>query len=229
MYQYSIGLAAFDFVPVVLSGIGLYFVSATATLWGARWQNLARVAAVLVLTGGLSKASWKLIVATQQIDVSWMNSALFFCLAPGMLMLATVVWAASGNRGSGTRRLTILLPAIVITGAIVISLIWPNQRYHTYYLLLFTTLGNLALVGQLIAKAWQLKQLKLSVMFFCNILAVFVLAGLARIPEQTEPLQWIEELINTVGQGAFAYAAYSLYSTLKSTLQEKPNHGITTK
>ena len=228
MYQYSLGLAAFDFVPIVLSGIGLYFVTACATLWSANWQNLARLGAVLVLAGGISKASWKLIIASQQIDISWMNSALFFCLAPGMFILATTVWGASNNKNSRAKKITILIPATFLIGAAVIAAKWPEQRYSTYYLLLLTTAGNLALAFQLIIKAWNLRRFSASVLLFCNILAVFIMAGLARLPDQSEGLQWIEELLNAASQGAFAFATYILYTALKAHSPEKAKHEIAT-
>lgn len=229
MYEYSLALAVFDYVPIVLSAIGLYFVAATATLWCERWQRLAQLGAVLILCGGISKATWKLIVATAQIDISWMNSALFSCLAPGMLILAATVWGASGGKGATARQLTLAIPTTLIVGAMIIAFIWPGLRYHTFYLLILTTIGNLALATQLIIKSWQLERISASVMFFCNILAAFTLAGLARIPAQTEALQWLEECINAFSQAAFAYAAYTLYSAVNMALSENTNHDITTK
>jgi hypothetical protein len=229
MYQYSIGLAVFDFVPIVLSGMGLYFVSTTATLWGARWQQLARLGAILILCGGISKASWKLIVATFQTDISWMNSALFFCLAPGMLILAATVWGASNNKGQTARHITLIVPGLLVIAALAITASWPEKRYGTFYLLALTTLGNVALALQLIIKSWNARRLSASVMFFCNILAVFTMAGLARLPDQSEALQWIEELINTASQGAFAYAAYTLYSAIKVSSPETVDNDIATK
>jgi hypothetical protein len=47
-------------------------------------------------------------------------------------------------------------------------------------------------------------------LFLANIVIVFVLSGLARIPDQSIPLQWTEQLLNTFAQGAFAYAAWKL-------------------
>ncbi|WP_320837192.1 hypothetical protein [Zhongshania sp.] len=229
MYQYSVGLAAFDYVPIVLSGVGLYFVAATATAWSGRWQQLARLGAVLIICGGISKASWKLIVATAQIDISWMNTALFFCLAPGMLILAGAVWGASRNKGVGARLLTLAAPATLIFGAALIALNWPQQRYHTALLLMLTTIGNVALAGQLIVKSWHLKRPSASILFFCNIIAVFALAGLARIPAQTEPLQWLEEFINAFSQAAFAYAAYILYTAVNKKSLENNHYDINTK
>jgi hypothetical protein len=229
MYQYSVSLAVFDFVPIALSGVGLYFVSKTATLWGAHWQQLARFGAILIICGGLSKASWKLIVATLQIDISWMNSGLFFCLAPGMLILATAVWGAINNKGQTARRMTIAIPSLLVIAALAISLTWPEKRYSTFYLLLLTTLGNLALAYQLIVKSWEAKRLSASVMFFCNILAVFTMAGLARLPDQSEPLQWIAEMVNTASQGAFAYAAYILFTAIKASSPETVRNEKATK
>ncbi|MBK9781825.1 MAG: hypothetical protein IPP55_17560 [Anaerolineales bacterium] len=53
-------------------------------------------------------------------------------------------------------------------------------------------------------------------LFLANIVIVFVLSGLARIPEQSIPLQWTEQLLNTFGQGAFAYAAWKLAGVISS-------------
>ncbi|CAA0081981.1 Uncharacterised protein [Zhongshania aliphaticivorans] len=229
MYDYSIGLAAFDFVPIALSGIGLYFLSKTATLWNPQWRGLAQFGALLILAGAISKASWKLIVATQKIDISWMNDALFFCLAPGMIILASAIWGASNNKGANAKRITLVTSGLLVIAALAIALIWPEQRYSTFYLLALTTLGNLALASQLIVKSWKLKRLNASVMFLCNILAVFVMAGLARVPNQTEGLQWIAELTNTFSQAAISWASYLLYSTIKASSSENTSHDIASK
>jgi len=64
----------------------------------------------------------------------------------------------------------------------------------------------------------QANQQKLKVaawLFAFNLIAIFSLSGMARIPEQTITLQWIEEVINVFGQGAFAFAAWQLGRSVK--------------
>jgi hypothetical protein len=51
----------------------------------------------------------------------------------------------------------------------------------------------------------------MAALFIINLVGVFLLNGLARMPEQTIALQWIEESINTVSWLAFAVAAYKIY------------------
>ncbi len=214
MYQYSVSLAVFDYVPIALSAAGLAFIIATITHWSAQWRSIAALGAGLVISGGLLKASWKLLVASQQLDISWMNSALFFCLAPGMLILASSLWGASRGWPLTTQRPLIIIVSILIGVAFAVAARWPEQRYSMFYLLTLTTAGNLALVTQLIQHSLRHQQRLAALLFTCNFMAAFILVGLARIPDQSESLQWIEEIVNTLSQGAFAYAAFALHRAL---------------
>lgn len=220
MYQYSVSLAVFDYLPIALSALGFVFVIATTGHWSQQWRPIAAFGAALVITGGLSKASWKLLVASQQIDVTWMNSALFFCLAPGMLILAGAVYGATNGQSRIKPSRLIIAVSILIGIAFAVAATWPEQRYSMFYLLALTTAGNLALATQLIQKSLRHQQRTAALLFTCNFIAAFILVGLARIPDQTEALQWIEESVNTLSQGAFAYAAFALHRAITTNTAE---------
>ncbi|MGJ8686394.1 MAG: hypothetical protein ACSHWQ_02865, partial [Spongiibacteraceae bacterium] len=79
MPQYSIALALFDYLPVTLSAYGLYYLLKALATVNLHWQRIAILGATLVISGGLLKASWKLIVASMEVDISWMNQSLFYC------------------------------------------------------------------------------------------------------------------------------------------------------
>ena len=55
-----------------------------------------------------------------------------------------------------------------------------------------------------------------------NVIGTFVLSGLGRLPEQTLQLQWIEELVNTLAQGAMLFAVLTLINGDKLNRAAKP-------
>ena len=75
------------------------------------------------------------------------------------------------------------------------------------------TIGNVTLSVLLIQQARRLGLTLAAILFLANIVIVFILSGLARIPEQTIALQWGEQILNTFSQGAFLYAAWQLVQT----------------
>ena len=57
--EYTIGLALEDFVPVILSITGIYFISKLIGRIDAQMGLMARVGMVFAAIGGFSKAGWK--------------------------------------------------------------------------------------------------------------------------------------------------------------------------
>jgi thiol:disulfide interchange protein len=55
-----------------------------------------------------------------------------------------------------------------------------------------------------------------------SIVATFTLSGLARIPEQTASLQWMEEITNFFGQGLLALAMLIVWRLLSQKTQGIP-------
>lgn len=103
--------------------------------------------------------------------------------------------------------------AILATG-------FPDVAINTWRFILlgFMTIGNVALVILLVQQARRQQLNLVEVLLAAHILIVFILSGMARIPDQTIPLQWLEQLLNTGAQGAFAYAVWRLTQTRSESM-----------
>jgi hypothetical protein len=216
MTEYSLALALEDFIPVIFSSIGLYFISRMVAHVDSRLATMATAGWILITLGGLLKASWKLMMALSgtAINIVWMDKGMFVWMGVGFTLMAFAVWLMSEVLGGKKPTHIWRAPGIVLglTLVAVLATGFPDPEVNTWRFMLLglMTLGNVVLVLLLIQQARRLGQNKLAVLFIINIMLVFVLSGLARIPEQTIPLQWTEQLLNTFAQGAFAYASWKL-------------------
>lgn len=223
METYTLSLALEDFIPVLFSSIGLYFVSRMVKNVDARLGQMAMIGFILVSVGGFLKAIWKLTMAATntQVNLAWFDKGMFIWMSAGFTLLAFALWFVSEIR-SGQRQpnriwlgpstvLGLSLAAILFTG-------FPDLTVNTWRFILLgvMTIGNVVMIILLIQQARYHNQNKLAWLFLANIVIVFVLSGLARMPEQSIPLQWTEQLLNTFGQGAFAYAAWKLAEVVSS-------------
>ena len=59
MENYTLGLAFFDYIPVFLSGAGLFYLANWLVGEGAD-SRLTKLGAFFIFLGGFSKATWKL-------------------------------------------------------------------------------------------------------------------------------------------------------------------------
>ena len=216
MTEYTLALALEDYIPVIFSSMGLYFISRMVGRADGRLGQMATIGWILITTGGFLKATWKLMMAVSgaQTDIVWMDKGMFVWMAAGFTLVAFAVWFMSEAReGKRPQRvwlgpglvLALSLAAISFTG-------FPDPAVNSWRFILLgvMTIGNVVLVVLLIQQARRLGLNKMALLFLANIVIVFILSGLARIPDQTIPLQWTEQLLNTFAQGAFAFAAWKL-------------------
>jgi hypothetical protein len=78
----------------------------------------------------------------------------------------------------------------------------------------------------LIAFAFREKLKLMGVLFIINLICVFILSGLARIPEQTIALQWFEESINTVSWLCFLIAMKNVYEYTRANYGVDPAQNL---
>ena len=213
--EYTISLALVDFIPVIFSAIGVFLIAQMIARLDHASGRVSYLAAGLITLGGLTKAVWKLVIAATGNDIAGLDDLLFVFLGPGFTLLSWALWNAQLIMANKTiPRRVWLRPLAVIAlfgiGALSAGVIQPAARYWVYILLTLTTFANLA-VGILLIRQAKQQNLNLAVgLFIFNLLAVFALSGMARVPEQTIALQWVEELLNALAQGAFAFAAWRL-------------------
>jgi len=216
MYDdYTVALALFDYIPTVFTALGMYWLCTSQLFDLSVIRRLAIVGAVMIVSGGLLKASWKLIVASTGEHIPWMNNSLFIFMAPGFVLLSF----ALGLRH--IRPVSLPIP-LLFTGAIPIIalclyLVYPGQRLWFFWLLAVVTLANTAVIFMLARAGWNNNDRIISLLYIASFFGTLSLSGLARIPEQTAALQWIEESINAVAQGLFFAASLRLNKRLRET------------
>jgi hypothetical protein len=209
----SVALALEDFVPVVLTAIGLSFVVTMLRRIHPASGSWAALGTTLIVTGGLCRASWKLLAALGGPDVTILFLALYPLLAVGYLLLAMALWGASQARSGRRARLHPAVPAIIALAVLVPATLAlaPGGGRILPLLWLFTATGGSIVTSLLLARwARGLGRPGIAALFLVSLAVTLGLNGLARAEVQSEPLQWAEQLLNTLNQGLFMLAALRL-------------------
>jgi hypothetical protein len=225
MEIYSIPLALEDFIPVILSSGGLFLIARMVQRIDEGLGRMAFLGWLLVTMGGLLKASWKLLMALSdtQTNVVWMDKGMFLWMAPGFVFLAFSVWFTGEMMLGKEKARRIWLGPGVLLGATAVAIFFtgfPDPTISTWRFILLgiMTIGNITLTILLIQKSRHFGLSTAAILFALNIILVFILNGMARMPEQTIPLQWTEQIINTVAQGAFLIGAWQLSKTVDTAV-----------
>lgn len=197
--DYPVSLAVEDFVPVLLTTMGVL------VLYRAIPARGIPIAAALIGAGGLAKATAKLIAALDGPRLEWLSGMLFPLLTLGFgLLCVTLARAATGRT---PRWLAVLVPALTTVcavGAVVAADPIPMLVSTT----VFATLTGIQLIG----RARDRGDTVAAALFGGQLLVFFILGPLASRPDQTVTLQWIEQLCNSAAQAAFLVAAWRLSS-----------------
>ena len=225
MHSYSVAVALFDFVPVLVAAWGLWQLAGAIAVRHRGLALIARIAALLIPFGGLCKAGWKLIVATRGVEIDWLENLLFVSMAPGFVAMAFCLHNARRAWISGATaaaplaygRLLLWL-AVPLAGALAAALYCPHPRGWFFWLLGITTIANAALLTQAVMACrhgglrWPIAALA------WNFLATLALSGLSRLPPG-EATAWIQEGVNLSAQAALAAAFWRLAPRMKQPLK----------
>jgi hypothetical protein len=214
MENYSLSLALFDYIPVLLSTFGLSLLAQLNARVLPASRQLLWAAVALVAAGGLSKASWKLTWVLSQVDVSLLSNLLFILMAPGMVLLAFHTAAASRRWRGGQAGKPLISSLLVIVAALAVagylSVSQPEGRAWFFALLATASLANISMSGVLIRLSWGFGQRGTALIFLFSILVILSLSGLSRISAGSAPLQWLAECLNFLAHGSFALAVWRL-------------------
>lgn len=212
MYNYSLSLALFDFFPVILSALAWYWLSRWVSLKTPQYRSALVVGGLLVVLGGLSKVSWKLVIALSGNAIEFLNNNLFLLMTPGFALIFASVWRATSGSSVQPLRDSLLYSGLLLAvlSPVVISALTDHPRAWFLVLVGLTTLFNCLIIGRLCGYTWPRGQRLTACLFVSNLLAAFILSALARTGDHSEAMQWLEEIINTGAQGALAFAAYRL-------------------
>ena len=217
MEDYGLGLALFDYLPVLLSAAGLYLLADLLTRALPASRALLLLGFALVIAGGLSKATWKLIWVLGQVNLVVLDSLLFVCMAPGMVLLAlhTAAAASRWRGGTGTARpgrnsLVVILPVLVAAAGLAAG--QPGGRAWFFLLLATSSLSNIVMTALLMRLSWGWEQRLTAGIFLASMMLTLSLSWLARTSAGSLPLQWLAESVNLFATGAFALAVWRLRS-----------------
>lgn len=190
----TVPLAVEDFVPVLFAAIGLWLIARDIDVDRPGWGRVARLGALLVTLGGLTKAGWKLNLALTGDDVDWLEEGLFVLLAPGFALVV----AALSSRPLARWWVYAVVPALALAP-------WTSGTS----LLVHAVIGATATGVLCVLRARRRGDGLAAALFGVQIALAFALVPFAT-PPQTIAKQWTEQTINTVGQAAFAAAAWRL-------------------
>lgn len=208
--EYPLALALEDYLPVLFSIAGLVLLSRMIWRMDRSLGWLAAVGTFLIGTGGLMKATGKLVMAFGGSDVALLNLALFPLIAPGFTMVAWAFFQVGRTwNDQPVRPRTWIVPVVIIAVFSSISLtIWTNGGPWRLIFLLLATLANIVLSILLIRAVWQREMRLVAGLFLTNLLITLAMSQMAQIPMQTIALQWFEQLTQTVGQCCFLLASW---------------------
>ncbi len=192
--EYTLGLALTDYIPNLAFLIGSLFLVRTVILArGKPCSRMCMAGSLLVFSGGILKATWKLVYTLGIADIQWMSQIQFILLAPGFLaLLVTAIMLA--------RTKPLKAPAITLAIAP-----WKIP------LLAIMTLSSLGAQGILTFISFKRKVPLAASLFIVAVLCMLGMSGMASGSEQTVATQWIEEIMNSIGQISFAVACWLLY------------------
>jgi len=146
---------------------------------------------ILVFSGGLLKAIWKLLFTLGVGDYIFLSESQFILLAPGFIMM---LMSASGML---EKKQTKTLAAMAT---------WKIP------FLAIMTIGSSGLHTVLILIASRKKLRSAMFAFLVSILSTFLMARMASMTQSIQQ-QWVEQGVNSLGQTAFATGSYLLYAS----------------
>lgn len=220
MSELTLPLAIFNLLPVVFTGLALWFLARLVGDLDPPHRTMARAGGVLILLGGLSKALWKLILVTVGQDLTWLASALFPLMAPGFALLAgAALGVLLRLRGQGEvvwTRYAFAVVILVVVGAVVVRTLGMGiPRGWFLPLLGLTSIANLVLSLALIASALRLGRQDAALLFGVNLAMVFALPPIAMASPDTLLMHWSEQVLTAIGTAAFALGAFWLWRSVR--------------
>ncbi len=208
--EFPLSLALQNYMPVAFSAIGLVLIARMLQREHAPAGRLAWVGAAVLIFAGVMKASWKLAMAIARVDVPFFNQGFFPMIAPGFLLMAWSVW--SNQRALSARAVALppLVAVVVVLGVAALLAQLAAGRTWAHWLIAVATVGNVSLALLLTRRALSQRQPLAATLFVLNLLITFALSAIAGMPEKPLHIHWTEQIISTISNAGFAWAAWMI-------------------
>ncbi len=213
--EYKVPLAIEDFVPVILAGAALVVLAGAVRVRVQRAYGVALAGGLVVTLGGLGKAVWKLLVASDCRVYPLLENLLFPCLALGF---AAVAWAAmSMVKGRAVAPwFYVAFPFAAGVGSAWMSM--SAGTYQNWPLLIAAAVGASVLGITLAVAAFRAGKKSVGYLFVVYTLGTNILPPLAAQPDQSAALQWGEQLTNSAVQLCFLLGALWMRDHMTRTM-----------
>ncbi|MHA1521141.1 MAG: hypothetical protein ACTSRK_13235 [Promethearchaeota archaeon] len=202
--EYSIALALVDFIPTLLFPMGAYFFQKFFKKHNhVKSQILWIIGGFLVFLGGFLKAIWKLNMAVTENNILFLTDSLFVFQAIGFscLFVGTLLFIRNNRNLSNKTDISKSAPLTALA-------VWKIP------FLAIQTLTCIGTYGLLIHYSFKKGNKKGSLLLLISVIIIFVMVGLSG-SDMGISIQWIAEIINTLGQLSFLLAGITFTKSLE--------------
>ncbi len=204
MNDFSVGMALFDYIPVIFFALGAIILLRDLYNKMSKGAFALFAAGVIdVVIAGALKATWKLLYAGAGVDISAFNSMFFPVQSIGFLLAGIGVIAMLTHKQSekGTK----LLSAAPVTSLVpVVSITFP-------YLVVVMVAGLGLMDVGLCILAKKVKKPVAIVIFALSFICCLGMGYLSTKDFENASMNWIAEGVNFCGQGLFLLGAWMLH------------------
>ena len=223
--QPTLALAIEDLVPVILSLLALRWLARMALRMHRPSGYLATAGLVLIVLGGVLKATAKLIAVIGGREVAWMANSLFPLMAPGFVCFGWAMWCGQQAfcGGQAPRRVwpCLRLSSFWAAAPSRLSVLSGPGRAWFLVALTLAVLATTLSVILLVRQCWRQNLRALGLLFCLYLLITLLLNGMARRPSDTLAAEWIKQIVNTLAAATFALAAWLLSRRTRAVLAEQ--------
>jgi len=217
----TLALALEDFVPVILTIFALLWL--TRMIFAMEWRSgyVAVIGSILVVLGGLFKATSKLMWVFSGELIIWMENSLFILMAPGFAFLAWAIWCGQRRVFRDTRTQNVYqvpMSFILLIGAGTVFFNTSQQGRIWFFVLLTLVVLMSSLMLILLSRlAFHYRLKGTASLFVLYLVITFVLNGMARIPSPSISVEWVKQITNTTAAVILALASWQLWRGTKET------------
>ncbi len=197
MKEFSVSMALVDFIPVICFAIGIIILQ--KDLYG----KMSKYAFALFATGGYNiviagalKATYKLLYALKICDFTALNDMFFPTQSIGFLLAGVGILLLLLEKKNGEEKLCSIAPAV----------------FSGTFLFVGLMVAGLGLIDTVLSILSVKVKKPFIIIFFALSFVCSLCMGYLSSRDFTEAIwNWIAELINVLGQGAFLAGAVLLH------------------
>jgi hypothetical protein len=211
----TIALALEDFAPVLLTLLALIWLNRIVYEMDRPSGHIALLGSILIVLGGLLKATSKLIWAVSGTQILWMDRSLFLLMAPGFGCVAWALWCGQGCLFRRTRPRFVwqvpLLFSLLVGGGAAYFYHTSRDRMSFFILLTLVVLASSLMLILLAFHAWRYRNKMIASLFLLYLIITLALDGMARTSDGTIGMEWAKQLVNTAAAALLAFGSWRLW------------------